>query len=265
VQHLPQITLTFECSACRQVIRRLELLSRRIKETEGVRSVMTEFDGRGQQRMIVYTDELDHSVLLRRMAAELRKPVEEGTLSSCSRQTAPSSLTGAHGLVIQLSPARGIATEQNSAVKDRLPGVVTRLRKGTYGVLAMGSIAMAWVGLLVPGIPTVPFVILAATFAAKASHSIHERIKRARVFGPMIRDWEAHGAVQPIVRLQAAVATLLIVAFTVVIAQPSPSMLLVIGIMCSISLVLIARLPVIAPEPIPNDSPQGLTNLPAVA
>ncbi len=262
LQHLPRITLTFDCDACRQVVGDLKLVSHRIMQIAGVRSVMTELDVHGRQRLIIFTDDVDNSSLLRRMASELRKPVEQNDVS---RAVGPDPLVVPKEVAKNASPLRAIAIATEPVPDERDAGLMLRLRRLVYGGLAAGSIGMAWVGLLVPGIPTVPFVILAATFAAKASRSFHERLKRARVFGPMLCDWEAYGAVQPIVRIQAAAATLLIVAVTIVVAQPSPGVLLLIGVMCTISLVMIARIPVIVSGQAPRESSDQLATLPAVA
>lgn len=262
---MPRITLTIGCKACRQVVRDLKLVSQRIMQIAGVRSVMTELDVHGRQRVIIFTDEADQSALLRRMASELRKPVDPNAIPLADAPVRPDPVGSPNHASSHVAPLREIAIATEPVHDEREVGLMPRLRRFVYGVLAAGSLGMAWVGLLVPGIPTVPFVILAATFAAKSSKSFNERLKRTRVFGPMIRDWETYGAVQPIVKIQGAVATLLIVAVTIAVAQPSPRILLLIGVMCTISLVIIARIPVIESEPVSAKSSDRLANLPAVA
>lgn len=59
-----------------------------------------------------------------------------------------------------------------------------------YIALALGAI-----GVVVPGLPTVPFILLASFCAARGSRRLHAWLLAHRTFGPMIRDWEAHGAV----------------------------------------------------------------------
>jgi uncharacterized membrane protein YbaN (DUF454 family) len=50
-------------------------------------------------------------------------------------------------------------------------------------------------GIVVPGLPTVPFVLLSAYAAARGSERLHRWLLAHARFGPMIRDWQAHGAV----------------------------------------------------------------------
>jgi uncharacterized membrane protein YbaN (DUF454 family) len=43
-----------------------------------------------------------------------------------------------------------------------------------------------------PGLPTTPFVLLAAACFARASPRLHRWLTQHRFLGPMVRDWEAH-------------------------------------------------------------------------
>ena len=49
--------------------------------------------------------------------------------------------------------------------------------------------------IVVPGLPTVPFILLSAFAAARGSRSLHAWLHAHPRFGPMIRDWETQGAV----------------------------------------------------------------------
>lgn len=64
-----------------------------------------------------------------------------------------------------------------------------------WWLLAYASLALGFLGLFLPGLPTVPFVLLSAFAAARGSARLHAWLLAHRQFGPMIRDWQAHGAV----------------------------------------------------------------------
>lgn len=70
----------------------------------------------------------------------------------------------------------------------------TRLR-WAWWLLAYACLGLGLVGIVVPGLPTVPFVLLAAYAAARGSQRLHGRLLAHAQFGPVIRDWQAHGAV----------------------------------------------------------------------
>lgn len=64
-----------------------------------------------------------------------------------------------------------------------------------WWLLAYGSLGLGLVGVVVPGLPTVPFVLLAAYAAARGSRRLHHWLVAHPRFGPMIVDWQGHGAV----------------------------------------------------------------------
>lgn len=48
------------------------------------------------------------------------------------------------------------------------------------------------IGLFLPGLPTTPFLLLAAACFANSSPRLHEKLLNNRFFGRIIRDWEDH-------------------------------------------------------------------------
>jgi hypothetical protein len=59
---------------------------------------------------------------------------------------------------------------------------------------AAGSLALllGLIGVVLPGLPTTPFILLAAACYAKASPRLHRWLLNHRLTGPMLRDWEKH-------------------------------------------------------------------------
>ena len=249
LQSPPKITLTFGHALCESVVKELSLLSERIKQVAGVRSVMTRLDLHGNQQVIIDTQAgVEHANLLRRMASALRAPVPATPSHSVSTVSCHARV-GVAEPIASVSRGRQVVIETDPGPEvletEVRSGMMQRVRQRTYGVLAVGSVGMAWIGLLVPGIPTVPFVILAAVLASKSSPAFHNRLRKTRVFGPMIRDWEEHRAVRPRVKMQAVIVTVAIVGFTVVFAPPSPTLYTLIGTMSVFSLAVISQIPVI--------------------
>lgn len=78
-----------------------------------------------------------------------------------------------------------------------------------WWLLAYVALALGVVGIVVPGLPTVPFVLLSAFAAARGSTRLHARLLADPRFGPIIRDWQAQGAVsRRAKRLATAMMTL---------------------------------------------------------
>ncbi|MEM8591704.1 MAG: YbaN family protein [Pseudomonadota bacterium] len=71
-----------------------------------------------------------------------------------------------------------------------------------FGALAL---LLGAIGVVLPVLPTTPFVILAAFAFAKGSPRLARMLEEHRVFGPIIEDWRAHGAIAPRYKLIAMV------------------------------------------------------------
>lgn len=63
--------------------------------------------------------------------------------------------------------------------------------------VALGWLALALgaLGVLLPLLPTTPFVLLAAFAFGKGSPRLRRRLEDNRLFGPIIEDWERSGAI----------------------------------------------------------------------
>ncbi|MBL8443489.1 MAG: YbaN family protein [Zoogloeaceae bacterium] len=64
-----------------------------------------------------------------------------------------------------------------------------RLLTAAAGVLAL---VLGLIGIVVPGLPTTPFILLAAACFARASPRLHGWLLTHRQLGPLVRDWEHH-------------------------------------------------------------------------
>ena len=72
----------------------------------------------------------------------------------------------------------------------------TRSRfRWAWWLLAYLALGLGIIGIFLPGLPTVPFILLSAYAAARGSEKLHRWLLAHRRFGPMIRDWQDHGAV----------------------------------------------------------------------
>lgn len=82
-------------------------------------------------------------------------------------------------------------------------GAVVRIG---YLLLGFVSLALGAVGLLLPILPTVPFVILAAFCFARSSPALERRLIEHPRFGPHIEAWRSRGAISRKGKAAAAIA-----------------------------------------------------------
>lgn len=62
-------------------------------------------------------------------------------------------------------------------------------------VFAVLCLVMGAIGVLVPGLPTTVFILMAAWAAARSSPRLHGWLLRHRLFGPMLVNWQNGGFV----------------------------------------------------------------------
>ncbi len=81
--------------------------------------------------------------------------------------------------------------------------------KPVWFVLGLLALALGALGVILPLLPTTPFVLLAAFAFARSSDRWHAWLLGHRIFGPLIEDWQSHGAID---RRTKIIAVLSIVA-----------------------------------------------------
>ena len=127
--------------------------------------------------------------------------------------------------------------------------VVGGVRRFVNLTAAGGCMLMSVVGIVTPGIPTVPFVLATGYFLAHSSPKLHARFRRSKLFGKMVSDYEDYGGVTQASKHRAMLFSAGLILLTLVIAQPSPPLLILIATMGGMSLYLINRLPTLPTEP----------------
>jgi uncharacterized protein len=83
----------------------------------------------------------------------------------------------------------------------------------TFGSLAL---LLGVIGIVVPVLPTTPFIILAAFCFGKGSPRVERWLLENKTFGPMIADWRAHGAIRLKYKIIGAVAMIALLLLSVV-------------------------------------------------
>jgi len=71
------------------------------------------------------------------------------------------------------------------------------MRRLLYLSLGLASVALGAAGIVLPLLPTVPFMLLAAFFFARSSPRLEAWIVEHPRFGPHVRAWRERGAIGP--------------------------------------------------------------------
>ncbi len=147
-------------------------------------------------------------------------------------------------------PLSSTANRQPDRAPDAAPAI-GHVRRWLYIALGSGFVGLAGIGVVLPGIPTTPFLILASYFFIRSSPTLHRKLLRSKTFGPILQDWHRHRALRRRVKRVAVTACTLVVGVSLVFGGlPWPARLLV-GLAAAYGIWFVARLPTI---PDGNDS-----------
>lgn len=89
------------------------------------------------------------------------------------------------------------------------------LRRGVYLVLGCFFVGSAMVGIVLPLVPTTPFLLLAAFFFARSSERFYGWLLGNRRFGPLLRQWRADRSLPPGVKPKAVALVTLVFAISI--------------------------------------------------
>ena len=65
------------------------------------------------------------------------------------------------------------------------------------------ALMLAMLGVVLPGLPTTPFVLVASYGLMRTSRRWHRRLLDSRLFGSVLRDWHLHRGISAHVRVKA--------------------------------------------------------------
>ena len=78
-----------------------------------------------------------------------------------------------------------------------------KTQKLIYNIIGTVSLAFAFIGVVLPIIPTTPFVLLSAACYYRGSKRLHSWLSHNEIFGPIIRDFEEHGGMRKATKIKA--------------------------------------------------------------
>ncbi|WP_438990207.1 YbaN family protein [Lentibacter sp.] len=82
-----------------------------------------------------------------------------------------------------------------------------------FGLMALGA---GLIGVVLPLVPTVPFLLLAAFCFARSSERLHDWLVTHQRLGPSITDWQERGAISKRAKRMATVSIVAVFLLSVV-------------------------------------------------
>ena len=72
------------------------------------------------------------------------------------------------------------------------PNLFLKIHKPIFFTVAVLSLALGYIGIIIPGLPTTVFILIAAWAFSKCSTRFTYWIEGHRLFGPMILNWQKY-------------------------------------------------------------------------
>lgn len=110
------------------------------------------------------------------------------------------------------------------------------------------SLAAGIVGIVLPLLPTTPFLLLAAYCFARGSKRLHDWLVHHPRLGPPIHDWQRHGAISRRAKQLAMLSIVAVLALSYLFGAPTRVIIIQIVVLSAVSLFILTR-----PAP-PDDS-----------
>jgi uncharacterized membrane protein YbaN (DUF454 family) len=108
-------------------------------------------------------------------------------------------------------------------------------------LLGITSLALGIVGVVLPLLPTTPFVLLSAYCFARSSPRLHDWLMGHRIFGPLIHNWERHKAISPRAKVMAVLSMAGVLGMSVAVGAPERVILIQAVILPITCLFIITR------------------------
>ena len=118
-------------------------------------------------------------------------------------------------------------------------------------LLSLGflCVALAFIGIFIPGIPTTPFLIVALWAFAQSSKKFHAWLLNHKRFGKVLRNWESH----KVVPIKAKILMVILQITAVVMIQYSlDNIFITIGL--AVLLLCVACYVISLPSKVLNES-----------
>ncbi|WP_231617308.1 YbaN family protein [Novipirellula aureliae] len=104
---------------------------------------------------------------------------------------------------------------------------------------------LGMVGVVLPGIPTTPFLLLMCYFLIRVSPRLHAKALAWPVVGKPLRDWHEKQGVHYHIKVLAYLLVALLVGYTIIFGDLHVSVKAVIFVLSIVGIAVVVRLPTI--------------------
>jgi uncharacterized protein len=119
------------------------------------------------------------------------------------------------------------------------------------GLIGLGCalVGMGYIGILLPGIPTTPFLLGASYCFIRSSPRLHRWLRNSPVFGRILHDWEVHRGIRRPVKIFAVTLVVTVVTCSITLSSLPLWVKITIGCLASIGIAVILCVPTVGRSP----------------
>lgn len=143
--------------------------------------------------------------------------------------------------------ASAFVTALSAARASEAAGAAPMIAHGARRLLFLaaggGCLVMTVVGAILPGVPTVPFLLASSYYLARSSRRLHAGLVATPVFGGIVREWESHHAISRNSKMKLAGLTLAVVLTTATLSRATPTVVAILFVVVSTTMVGIFKMP----------------------
>ena len=115
------------------------------------------------------------------------------------------------------------------------------LRRAAWVTLGVTSLILGIIGIVMPLLPTTPFILLSAFAFERSSDRLHNWLMAHPRFGPSIESWRRYGAISRRAKKLALIAMLAVLLLSVVLAAPIYVILIQALVLSAVGVFILTR------------------------
>jgi uncharacterized membrane protein YbaN (DUF454 family) len=123
---------------------------------------------------------------------------------------------------------------------------LTQSARAIWVIVGIVALVLGALGVLIPLLPTTPFVLVAAFAFANSSDRLHTWLVNHNIFGPLIDDWRRHGAICRSAKIAGVLSMIAVIGISLVLEAPTWIVLVQALVLSACAFFVISR-------PIPPD------------
>jgi len=128
---------------------------------------------------------------------------------------------------------------------DSNPIVHTGWRRIGLVTLGLILVGLGYLGVLLPGLPTTPFLIGASYCFYRSSPRLHRWLRRSPVFGRILHDWEVHRGIRKPVKIFAVCMVVTVVTCSITFSSLPVWLKVMIGCLAAVGITVILCVPTV--------------------